>query len=200
VSQRELLRQKVALVTVRHRFLDRARGGIISLTADDDVLISLERSEPIAATCGAVWQLVSDPPHHPQWSDELVKAWWVDERRGEGAQFVGRNRIESFGDWIREPLEWETTSTVLDATQERRFSWLVGDPDDPVARWTFELHPSDGATLLRHDVRVYPRGLARTIGENPDEDASIIDERRKALDQSLRTALHRIRGLLEPQA
>lgn len=145
-----------------------------------------------------MWQLVSDPTRHPEWSDELVKAWWVDEARGEGAQFVGRNRMESFGEWIREPLEWETTSTVLDATQDRRFSWLV-NADDPVARWTFELDERDGATVLRHDVRIYPRGLARTIGQNPDEESSIIAQRRQALDQSLRTALSRIRELLTPR-
>ena len=166
------------------------------MTTDENVLISLERSEPIDAPRRVVWQLVSDPTRHPEWSDELVKAWWVDERRGVGATFVGRNRIEAFGEWIREPIQWETTSTVLDATEEERFSWLVGDTSDPVARWTFELDRSGGATALRHGVRVYPRGLARTMGQNPGEDAAIIQERSEVLDRSLEVALRRIRGLL----
>lgn len=160
----------------------------------NDVLFELARAQRLDAPVATVWQLVSDPMRHPEWSDELQKTWWLDGSRGEGARFVGRNRIEAFGDWITEPLEWETTSTVVVAEDLHRFCWLVGSDDtaDAIARWGFELQEDGDGTLLRHEVQIFARGLARTMGQNPDEGQAIIDERRAALGEVLEVALRRI--------
>lgn len=162
-----------------------------------EVLIDVARSETIDVPVARVWALVSDPIRHPEWSDELQEVRLLDGHTAPGARFVGRNRIEGFGDWITEPLEWETTSTVSEADECRRFSWIVGDTDDPVARWRFDLEDRGGSTVLQHRAQIHPRGLARTIGENPGEAAMIIQERKEILEGVLREALDRIRMLLD---
>ena len=69
----------------------------------------------IAAPPARVWELVTDLRLMGHWSPEYQGGEWLDRATGPmvGARFKGRNK--------RREREWESVSTVLEATPGRSF-------------------------------------------------------------------------------
>ena len=115
--------------------------------------------------------MVADLDAPAGFSREFLGAEWLDEP-GEGARFTGRNRLGE--------REWEAECRVVEWAPGRRFSWCVGDPAAPGARWSFELEPLvGGTTRLRFSVGLGPgpSGLTAAIEADPSVEADIVARR-----------------------
>lgn len=122
-----------------------------------------------------VWSLVTDVGLPAEFSSELHHASWAEGSDGPvlGAQIVGTNRHDAIG-------EWQTTSHVVACDEPTAFAWNVGDPDDPGARWRFDLEPLHGRrTRLRMSVTLGPgpSGLSPAIEARPDKETAILTRR-----------------------
>jgi nitroreductase len=128
----------------------------------------------IDAPPSAVWPFVSDIDFGSDHSPEFLGARWRDdvEEPGVGSVFVGRNRHETIG-------EWEVPCFVSHYEPERGFGWVTSDPDNPGARWHFELTPIAGATRLRYSLRLGPgpSGITHAIESMPDKEPRILARR-----------------------
>lgn len=128
----------------------------------------------IDAPVADVWRVVTDIGFGAAHSDELAGARWVDGVDGPalGAEFVGSNRHESIG-------EWEMRCFVDRFVENVEFGWATADPDNPGARWCFELSSIAGATRLRHTLHLGP-GPSRindVIASMPDKEPRILFHR-----------------------
>ncbi|MFM7063415.1 MAG: SRPBCC family protein, partial [Actinomycetes bacterium] len=103
----------------------------------------------VAAPPEVVWALVSDINLPARFSQEFLGADWVDDRRGVGASFVGRNQMDALG-------EWEVPSFVEVHDEGRAFGWKTVDPDSPGSRWRFDLSPEGDGTRLRYTASMGP--------------------------------------------
>ncbi len=117
---------------------------------------------------------------------------WTTGRPGElGSTFVGRQRMGE--------REWESVSTVTTRQIDRSFGWTVGDVDDPVARWTFELRRVPDGTEVSYTAVLGPgrSGLTAAIDAAPDREEQIIDRRLANLQENMVKTLEGIRRLVE---
>jgi len=140
-----------------------------------------------------VWPLVTDIDLPARFSSELQGARWLDEGRGLGARFVGRNQHPVAG-------TWETTCVVTECAPPRAFEWAVGDPDFPSARWRFDLDPQPGGgTRLRQWVRIgpAPSGLTPAIEAMPDKEERIVARRLDEHRANMAATLAGIKDLAE---
>ena len=145
----------------------------------------------IAAPPAEVWRLVSDITLPARFQDEFLGAEWLDDERGLGARFVGRNE--------RQGREWETTSWVVDYVPEQVFSWAVSDRENPGATWTYRLAPAEASTRLVFHRRVGPgwSGLKRAIENHPDREEEIIAARDATHRQNMQAVLDGVKALAE---
>ena len=128
----------------------------------------------IKAPVDVVWRYVTDLDFGARHSDELVGVRWLDEANGPslGAQFIGSNSHPAIGNW--------DVRCFVDRYHEgREFGWVTSDPDDPGARWRFELASIAGATRLRYLLTIGPgpSGITAAIEQTPDKEARILDRR-----------------------
>jgi len=146
----------------------------------------------INAPVERVWELVTDIDLPARFSGEFAGARWVDDARGVGARFVGRNQHPAIG-------EWETTSYVSRYEPMREFGWSVTDPDNPSATWWFELEAHDDHVLLRHCGRMgpAPSGLSAAITARPDKEERIVARRLEEHVANMRATLDGIKQLAE---
>jgi hypothetical protein len=148
----------------------------------------------VAAPPGAVWPLVSDISVPARFSTELVGADWVDGPAGPsvGARFVGRNHHDAIGNW-------QTTCVVVACAEGEAFSWVVGDPAYPAARWGFELEAEDGGTRLAQWATLgpAPSGLTPAITAMPDKEERIVARRLTEHEANMRRCLAGIKALAE---
>lgn len=138
-----------------------------------------------------VWPVVTDLDAPAAFSREFLGAEWLDEP-GEGARFVGRNRLGE--------REWEAECRVAEWSPGRRFSWHVGDPAAPGARWSFELEPLvGGATRLRFSVGLGPgpSGLTAAIEADPGAEADIVARRCTWHRRNMTATIQGIKSLAE---
>lgn len=130
----------------------------------------------IAASVSDVWALVSDIDLPASFSDEFLGASWVEPATGPavGASFVGRNTHSVIG-------EWEVPCFVNVYDPERAFGWCTSDPENPGARWLFELEPISGAVRLRFSVVLGPgpSGLTVAVARQPDKEDRVVHRRMK---------------------
>lgn len=156
-------------------------------------LPSCEVSARIAAPPETVWALVSDVTRVGEWGAECVHAQWIDDDSGPapGARFLGQQ--------VREDRKWETTSVVMEAEPGRTFDWVVGDPDNPSARWRFELTPDDTGTLVIYRVVMGPgpSGLTAVIAQMPEHEERIIDNRLAEHRRNMTGTLAAIKAVAE---
>ena len=128
----------------------------------------------IKASVADVWRVVTDIDLPAQFSEEFLGARWDDGVDGPavGARFIGRNQHPAIG-------EWEVPCFVHRYVGEREFGWVTSDPDEPGARWCFELASIAGATRLRFTVHLGPgrSGLSHAIDANPEKEPRIIHRR-----------------------
>lgn len=167
--------------------------GPLTFAAGPGVTVEID----IDARADDVWPFVSEPDLLARWSDEFMGAEWddPDTEPGLGSTFTGRNRLEPLG-------EWTTTSHITAFEPGRVFEWAVRDPDEPGARWRFELIPLAGATRLRYAMRFGPgsSGLTRAIADDPDNEMRIIRARQRTHAANMTRCLEGIRGLAESAA
>ncbi|MGH3556080.1 MAG: SRPBCC family protein [Mycobacterium sp.] len=89
-----------------------------------------------------LWDLLTDVTRMGQWSPECTGGQWLDgaTEAAEGARFRGTNR------WG--PLKWSTTCHVDEADRPRRFGYRAHHRSGALTRWSYELIPDAGGTLL----------------------------------------------------
>ena len=121
------------------------------MTDSETISASIE----IAASASAVYEAVSDVSRMPQWSPELNSV----RVPHNGPLEVG----ETFAGYNRKGLQlWRTTSTVTAAKPARIFAIDVTCFGLPVARWIYQLTPTEsGCTLTETwtDLREGPLGF-----------------------------------------
>jgi Polyketide cyclase / dehydrase and lipid transport len=148
----------------------------------------------VAAPPAAVWPLVSDISVPARFSTELVGADWADGAGGPrvGARFVGRSHHDAIGDW-------QATCEVVACAPEQAFSWVVGDPAWPSARWGFELEAGAGGTWLRQWATLgpAPSGLTPAITAMPDKEERIVARRLAEHEANMRRCVEGIKALAE---
>ena len=81
----------------------------------------------------------------------------------------------------------------------REFGWCVVDPDNPGARWRFELSPIAGATRLRFLVGLGPgqSGLTPVIEAMPEREPRIIYRRLEEHRANMQRTVDGIKELVE---
>ena len=106
-----------------------------------------------------------------RFSEEFVGARWADGVTGPalGVEFIGSNRHPRIG-------EWGVRCFIDRFVEHAEFGWVTSDPDNPGARWGFELSSVAGATRLRHTLTLGPgpSGIDAAIAQMPDKEGRII--------------------------
>jgi hypothetical protein len=141
----------------------------------------------IAAPPATVWALVTDLNLPARFSTEFVGAEWDGEERGLGATFQGRNHRPAFGEWV--------VPCFIDACDEpRSFGWRTSDPDNPGARWRFDLEPRDTGTRLRFSYVIGPgpSGVTMAMEANPGKESRVL---RRRLDEVYANMMRTVAGI-----
>lgn len=149
----------------------------------------------IDAPAEAVWALVTDLEVTTRFSGEAVTASWDSDRREVGATFTGRNQHPALGEW--------SIPCFVDAWDElHSFGWRTSDPEQPGARWRFDLEPSAGRTRLRYSYRLGPgpSGTTMAIDANPGKEARVLRRRLDEVLANMRLTVEGIKGLAEAGA
>jgi nitroreductase len=146
----------------------------------------------IAASAATVWALVSDPEVPTRFTDEPLGAAWRDDARGVGAVFIGRNQHRAIGEWSLE--------CFVDTYEERRsFGWRTSNPDNPGARWRFDLEAIGGGTRLRYHYTIGPgpSGQTMAIAANPGKESRVLRRRLDEMTANMTRTLEGIKALAE---
>lgn len=138
----------------------------------------------IPAPAAELWPFVTDVQLPVATSEELQAVTGLDG--GEisvGSTFKGQNQ--------RGDLRWTTVCTVEVLDEPTAFAWVVGDPEDAVSRWGFDLVESDGATTVTQWVILGPgrSGLTWAIKQNPEGEEAIVAARLSQLRASMQATL-----------
>ena len=159
----------------------------VTLADGPGVTVEIE----IASRADAVWDLVSDINLPGRFSNEFMRAEWLDDP-GPGARFAGVNQSERIG-------EWTTTSTVTEWVPGRAFAWSVGDIENPSAQWRFEVMPQAGSTRLRFSMVLGPGPsyLTTFIEEHPESESKIISSRQGQHRSNMTSTVEGIKSLAE---
>ncbi|MCY3577415.1 MAG: SRPBCC family protein, partial [bacterium] len=149
----------------------------------------------IAAEVDDVWTAVTDIDLPAQFSDEFTGATWDEGFDGPvlGATFTGRNHLEVMGDW-------EVPCFVDVCERPTAFGWCTSDPDNPGARWRFEIQPlMGGGTRLLYRLLLGPgpSGLNMFIEQNPDKEHRIIANRLRVHRANMQRVVDGIKAHVE---
>ncbi len=134
---------------------------------------TMEVEVEVGVSAAVIWPLISDIDMPARFSEEFQGAEWIDGAGPAiGSRFRGRNRRPVVG-------EWTTECTVVDYEPERTFGWVVGDVDNVLASWRFDLEQDGERTRLRMSARMGPgpSGITAAIEARPDREDDIIDRR-----------------------
>jgi nitroreductase len=168
---------------------EHPRDGRSLLAANPGVTVEIDVTAPPAR----VWELVSDINLPAQFSSEFLGATWVDaDGPRVGASFVGKNKLEGFG-------EWETTSYIVACDPPWVLAWNVSDPDQAGAQWRFELEPLGSNTRLRQHVTIGPgmSGTSRAMEQRPEQAQQILAHRRTQLRHNMELTTQGMKRLAE---
>lgn len=155
-------------------------------------LPSVSVETTIDAEPSAIYAIVGDLDAMAAFGTEFQRGEWIKGRPGElGSVFVGHQKLGE--------REWQSTSVVVERESDRVFGWAVGDPDEPVARWTFSLHRVPDGTEVRYEAVLGPgeSGLTAAIAARPDAEEAIIDKRLAYLQENMVKTLEGIRRRVE---
>ncbi len=152
------------------RIYDSGPSSPITLADGPGTVVERDIKAPIER----LWELVSDISMPAAFSEELVGAEWADGVDGPavGARFTGRSTHEARG-------EWEVPCFVTICEEPHRFGWVTSDPDDPGARWRFELERIAGSVRVRFILNLGPgpSGISEVIEARPELEARILNRR-----------------------
>lgn len=147
----------------------------------------------IDAPVEAVWPIVCDINFGAAFSDEFQGARWAEGVEGPifGAQFIGTNKNDFMG-------TWEVPCFINRYEENQEFGWATSRPDNPGARWAFELEPNGESTKLRFSVALGPgpSGLTAFIASQPDMEERAINSRIRALNKNMRNVAEGIKAAL----
>jgi nitroreductase len=146
----------------------------------------------IAAPPAMVWALVTDLNLPARFSTEFVGAEWDSDERGVGATFHGRNQHPAFGEW--------TVPCFVDTHDEpHSFGWRTSDPDNPGARWRFDLEPHGSGTRLRFSYVIGPgpSGITMAMKANPGKEHRVLRRRLDEVYANMRRTVAGIKELAE---
>jgi uncharacterized protein YndB with AHSA1/START domain len=137
-----------------------------------------------------VWQLLTDVARLAGLGPEHTWAAWAGEERGVGARFLGRNG--------RGASEWDVTCTVVEWVPGEAFAWVVGNPEQPVATWTYQLQPLGAGTHVTQTFVHGPgtSGVTHAIERAPDRAEQIVAYRSNELATNMRIVLSEAQALL----
>ena len=134
---------------------------------------TVEVEVEVGVSAAVIWPLISDIDMPARFSEEFQGAEWIDGvGPAIGSRFRGRNRHPVVG-------EWTTECTVVDYEPERAFGWVVGDVDNVLASWRFDLEQDGERTRLRMSARMGPgpSGITAAIEARPDREDDIVERR-----------------------
>jgi Polyketide cyclase / dehydrase and lipid transport len=138
-----------------------------------------------------IWALLADVERMAGLGPEHTEAHWVETGPALGAQFTGRN--------ARAGREWTVPCLVDVCEPPTRFGWVVGDPQQPSARWRYDLR-ADGAGGTEVTQRfVHGPGfsfLRRAIEKYPDRETELVSARSAELAANMRATLSAAGDLL----
>lgn len=88
-----------------------------------------------ASSTSALWSVVSDVPGVAMWSEEIERSHWI--ARASADEVVRGDRFESH---IRlGTMAWTSPGTVTESVSGRKLELTIGDLENPVAVWSFDL-------------------------------------------------------------
>ncbi len=149
----------------------------------------------IDAPVDRVWQMVTDINLSAQFSEEFTGARWAEgvDDASIGAQFIGANRHAAIG-------EWEMPCFVNRFVEGREFGWATSDPDNPGARWCFEVASIAGATRLRYSVVLGPgpSGISAAIEAMPEKEPKILFRRMEEHRGNMQNVVDGVKSALQP--
>ena len=146
----------------------------------------------IAASPATVWALISDIDLPASFSEEFTGAEWTSGERGVGATFEGRNQHPAIGEW--------TVPCFVDTWDEpRSFGWRTSDPDNPGARWRFDLEPREGGTRLRfvYAMGPGPSGTTMAIASHPGKETRVLRRRLGEVHANMQRTVEGVKRLAE---
>jgi nitroreductase len=151
----------------------------------------------IKAPAAVVWGYASDINFGATFSGEFVGARWADgvTEPAVGAQFIGSNTHPAIGNW-------DVPCFVHEFEPGHRFGWVTSDPDNPGARWCFDLASIAGATRLRYRVILGPgpSGITAAIEQMPDKETRILARRIDEHRANMQLVVDGIRAAAEADA
>ncbi len=128
----------------------------------------------IKAPSATVWERITDINLSEPYSEEFQGARWDDGQDGPalGAKFIGSNKHDAIG-------EWDVPCWVDRYVDGKEFGWCTSDPDNPGARWWFDISSIAGATRVRFSVALGPgpSGISGAIASMPDKEPRILFRR-----------------------
>lgn len=146
----------------------------------------------VAAPPGVVWSLISDINMPAEFSQEFQRAEWIDPEPAVGATFRGYNKHPRAG-------EWNVVCTVTAFAPEQVFEWTIGELDNKVARWRFDLSPTEGGSSLRFSAEMGPgpSGLTPIIEKMPDREEDIVANRLQDWNTNMTATVEGIKAKAE---
>ena len=106
--------------------------------------------------------------------------------------FHGRNQHAAIGEW--------TIPCFVDACDEpRAFGWCTSDPDNPGARWRFDLEPREGGTRLRFSYVMGPgpSGTTMAITNHPGKEVRVLRRRIGEVQANMQRTVEGVKQLAE---
>ncbi len=148
----------------------------------------------LAAKPDDVFALISDINFGAPFSEEFVKARWADGFDGPalGAEFVGSNVNTTMG-------EWDVRCYIDRYVEGKEFGWCTSDPENPGARWLFQIEPIAGATRLRYSLRLGPgpSGINSVISAMPEKESRILFGRINQLRENMQNLIDGVEEALQ---
>jgi len=148
---------------------------------------TVSRSIEVLAPAERVWNLVSDLRGMGEFSPENRGGRWVGAATGPqvGAVFRGQN-----GRGVR---RWSTTSKVVRAVPGQAFAFEVSSLGRPVARWSYEIEPTESGCRLTESWQDRRDRLLVALGAA----ASGVTDRTAFTEASIEHTLQRVKAAAE---
>jgi nitroreductase len=168
-------------------------------------------SVEIDVTAGAdqLWPIISDITTSSRFSDEIDSCeWQPGQEPGPGSSFRGTNSGSDLGHGVIDAkvveltggTTWTTECHVVDWEPGRLFSYTVGDPKQPAARWSFRLYPKmDGTTRVTHSMEMLAgmSGTSLVLQQHPDQATEILTGRLLNVRRNIQRTLAGIKETAE---
>ncbi|HEX4081584.1 MAG TPA: SRPBCC family protein [Acidimicrobiales bacterium] len=141
----------------------------------------------INAPADRIWELVSDVTRIGRYSPETFEAEWLGGATGPATSARFRGHVKRNG---RGPVYW-TTCTVTESEPGRVFAFGVGNGDQPLNVWRYELAPAGDGTDVTESFQLADRAWLRLYW------ALLGWARGRTNREGMRTTLERIKAEVE---